>query len=247
MRYYRKVRLIPTNDNKAKLIPFDEYQIGGNMQADLPTPPLRGHALRTYAQDKQRKLLLVILQLAKRNAYSDDLKLKSRNGNFIEQTQFINLLNYALSPGKALPGVNDFIDILYDSKITPEMLINENVKSMLRDVYKRKGHNFSKTTTESNEYIPPPETIPETQPVRDSEPIETETTEPDVPDALAMNQGHPMTEETPSTSRTRKRRSEVIKASELRPADSHMVTRAKQRMLDSQQGSGWDTYDSDDE
>ncbi|KAI1297698.1 hypothetical protein HDE_04552 [Halotydeus destructor] len=45
---------------------------------------------------------------------------------------------YALSPGKVITGLKEFVDLLFFAKVTPEMVVNENVKAMLQKLYDSK-------------------------------------------------------------------------------------------------------------
>lgn len=148
MRNFRKLKAVQTGDNKIELVPYEQtmVQLGG----EIETEAKKGNAIRQHAFERQRKLLLVILQLAKSNLYSDDLSIKLKNGDHLNSNQFINLLNYSLSPGKAITGIQDFVEILFEAKVTPEMLINENVKTLLRDVYaKNKGYSIARQGSSS--------------------------------------------------------------------------------------------------
>jgi len=148
MKAFRKTVGVPDgNLSDFKLVPEGMIQqSGGNIELEQK----KGNAIRQHALDKQRKLLMVILQLAKKNLYTDELKIRLKDGTLLEANQFINLLNYALSPGKALAGVNAFVEVLHEAQVTPEMLINENVKLLLRNIYQKRGQAvYSATSTQT--------------------------------------------------------------------------------------------------
>ena len=164
MKAFRKVFAVPDNfQSNLRLVPEDMMpiqQTGGNTE---PNEVRRGNPIRQYAMDRQRKLLTVILQLAKNNSYTDDLAVQLTNGSVLEPNQFINLLNYALSPGKAMTGINDFVEVLHRAKVTPEMLINENVKLMLRNFYQKRGQAMYSTSSTQTDNRPPPPRPPPSQ------------------------------------------------------------------------------------
>ena len=238
MRSFRKVKAVPLNEKEANLVPyemFQQQQSGGNI--DVSEPVKQGNAIRRHALDKQKKLLMVILQLAKNNAYSDELKIRLKNGSLLEPNQFINLLNYALSPGKALAGVDDFVEILFESKVTPEMLINENVKVLLRQLYaRRKPSTFSYSATPSQSYVPPP------QP-RVDEDRGSDITRRDVPYRPDVDFDDPL--DLPPSAPSVKRKAVHIEE----PSDnsSRFPKRVRSQPDRLQVGNGWEDYDSDDE
>ena len=189
MKSFRKVIGV-TDDNLSdfKLVPEEMIpQVGGNVEVEQR----KGNAIRQHAVDRQRKLLMVILQLAKNNLYTDELKIKLKDGSLLEANQFINLLNYALSPGKALAGVNDFVEVLHQAKVTPEMLINENVKLLLRNIYQKRGQAVY--TTSATQTETPMQTFQHTQ--TSGTPTETGFTQ--TPTQTSFNQ-RTQTEEPPS-------------------------------------------------
>ena len=142
MKHFRKFTAVE-RENNFELVPFEQFNQAGGQMVNTSEQPMevtkKGNAIRQYALDRQRKLLLVVLQLAKKNLYSENLSLRMKDGTELSSIQFINLLNYAMSQGKALAGIQDFVEMLFEARITPEMLVNENVKLLLRDVYRKRG------------------------------------------------------------------------------------------------------------
>ena len=82
--------------------------------------------------DKIHRFIKVIFKLAKHDSYDDEtLRIKSRNGGYIDQTNIVYLLTHAMSLGKVLHGEEEFIALLSSSGVDPELILNENVKSKL--------------------------------------------------------------------------------------------------------------------
>lgn len=87
--------------------------------------------IKKYALDRQRKLLKIILKLASVNGYDNNERIKLRDGSYLDQSDVVSLLLYTLSPGRKVHGLEQFVDLLKEAGVTSDMVINENVKSML--------------------------------------------------------------------------------------------------------------------
>lgn len=81
--------------------------------------------------DKVHKIILIALKLARHNGYNDDLKLIDEDGNVLERSDLVSLLNHALTHQKLLFGEERFIELLYESNVNPDWIVNENIKSKL--------------------------------------------------------------------------------------------------------------------
>jgi hypothetical protein len=91
--------------------------------------------IKSKIYDKVHKLLKIILKLAKYVGYDSDLKIKLKNGNYLEKSNIVDLLTHAMSMGKVLYGESEFIDLLHSAGVNPELIINENVKNKLISKY----------------------------------------------------------------------------------------------------------------
>jgi hypothetical protein len=85
--------------------------------------------------EKLTKQIKIILKLAKVNGYDADLRIRGEGENFINNSNIINLLADATSASKVLIGYNEFIRLLYEANVEPELIINENVKYQLIKMY----------------------------------------------------------------------------------------------------------------
>ena len=81
--------------------------------------------------DKFHKLLNIVLRIAIHKGYNEDFSLNDDNGKRIPNSNVVAHLNNALSPGKLLIGETDFIRLLYNSKIDPKWIVNENIRAKL--------------------------------------------------------------------------------------------------------------------
>ncbi|KAI1293469.1 hypothetical protein HDE_06233 [Halotydeus destructor] len=107
-------------------------------QRESAAPKKKGNYIMNRAIERQRKLLRLILKLASVQGYNDLDHIRLENGSFMTGSDIVPLIMYALSPGKVITGLKEFVDLLYFAKVTPEMVVNENVKAMLQKLYDSK-------------------------------------------------------------------------------------------------------------
>ena len=135
--------------NKMVLVPADS-QVGGN---EIPPENLVIEKTKRIERnpEKIQRLLKIALKIASLDAYDEDFKIKDSNGNPIEDSDIVALLNNAISNQKLLVGENDFIRLLFEAKVDPNWIVNENMRSKLL--------NYRPMNTRPKQ--PPPEqTIP---------------------------------------------------------------------------------------
>ena len=134
----KKVVLIPANSG------MNQYGGGetneenvGVLTSDVKNKEDR---IKTKIYDKIHRFIKIILKLARHVGYDNDLRIKLKNGKYLEKSNIVDLLTHAMSVGKVLYGENEFIELLADSDVDPELIINENVRSKLIH-FKNKGHS----------------------------------------------------------------------------------------------------------
>ncbi|RWS21429.1 uncharacterized protein B4U80_03057, partial [Leptotrombidium deliense] len=81
--------------------------------------------------EKLIRQLKIILKFAKINAYDENGRIRNQAGNFIPNSSIIQLLNHAMTVSRVLLAENEFIDLLLEADIDPDMIINDNVRSKL--------------------------------------------------------------------------------------------------------------------
>lgn len=123
------------NTKKMYLVP---YQSGGEGTPSDPftepetvqkeSIPRKGNSIRKYAAERQMKLLQIVLKLAASGCYDTDGRIKTSSG---EEADIVPLLLLASSPGRSVRGLPDFVDLLYRSGVTPDMIINSSVREEL--------------------------------------------------------------------------------------------------------------------
>lgn len=90
-----------------------------------------GHGAK-YSLHKMTAMFQTVLKLALINGYDDQYRIRNKNGEFIANSNLLDLIHHAMSVGKNLVATNEFIDLLAEAGVEPEWLVNEHVKTMLR-------------------------------------------------------------------------------------------------------------------
>lgn len=122
---------------RVTLVPPD--QTGGSQEDNPDSGPISVNEVQTEKVDKIKfkisdkihRFIKVILKLAKYQSYDDSLRIKSRSGNYLEQSNIVDLLTHAMAPGKVLHGEEEFIALLASCGVDPELILNENLKAKL--------------------------------------------------------------------------------------------------------------------
>ena len=152
MNNTRVLQLTPVDTTNQIPEPVNESNIQNS------APKSRGNSIRAYAADRQRKLLVIALKLAEQGGYDSYLRIKDKDGKSVEQSDLIGLLLHSLSPGRSVKGLREFVDLLHRSGVTPDLIINTQVKEMLESYGTRpskNSHNMEvQTDTRSNDERP---------------------------------------------------------------------------------------------
>jgi len=80
--------------------------------------------------EKILRIIKIVLKLASVNGYDDEGRVKGANG-YISGSSLVVLLNYALSFGQPLIGELEFIRLLKEANVDPDLIVNENLKNKL--------------------------------------------------------------------------------------------------------------------
>ena len=142
--------------NKMVLVPADS-QIGGN---EIPPENLVIEKPKRIERnpEKIQRLLRIALKIASLDAYDEDFKIKDSNGSPIEDSDIVALLNNAISSQKLLVGENDFIRLLFEAKVDPNWIVNENMRSKLLNY--RPINTRPKQPPKEPPKPPPEQTVP---------------------------------------------------------------------------------------
>jgi hypothetical protein len=110
-----------------KLVPLEQEGKGRNEQ--------KGGGDRTHTITRLKSLLLIILKIARINGYDDETRIRGSDGNFIENSNLITLLDYVTSGGKRLVGEEEFFELMKKANVPPELILNENARLKLISLY----------------------------------------------------------------------------------------------------------------
>ena len=91
--------------------------------------------------------LRIALKLALINAYNDEFQIRGRLGSYIKDTNLMNLLHYALTPGKVPLAEDDFVALLKEAKIDPVLIKQESLKKKLEKLLVSDHVRTSNTST----------------------------------------------------------------------------------------------------
>ena len=95
-------------------------------------------------------MIVIIWKLAKHGGSNEDGKIKTSNGDTFD---LVPLLLHASSPGKNVKGIPEFVNLLYQSGVTPDLIINSYIREELKKRISTYSatHNASRSTSISNE------------------------------------------------------------------------------------------------
>ena len=129
-----KMVLVPAESQNMIFDKQNYSQFGGN---ELPPENLIIEKPKRIDRnpEKIQKLLKIALKIALNNAYDENFNIKDSNGNPVSDSDIALLLNSAISPQRLLIGEEDFIRVLYESKVDPNWIVNENIRSKLLNYY----------------------------------------------------------------------------------------------------------------
>lgn len=80
---------------------------------------------------KMMNQLKIILSLASIRGYDQSYRIRNSEGKFIKNSNIANLLEHAMKPQRRLVAENDFINLLREANIDPELILNDNIKVQL--------------------------------------------------------------------------------------------------------------------
>jgi hypothetical protein len=135
MSHIRKLVLVPADSmrhQKGYGEPPEDSGLANDEQASAPSGNDKTHKKRIERDiDKIRKLILIILKLAKHNSYNENFEIYNKNGSVIRDTDIVSLLNNALTFQRNLIGLDRFVEILHEANVDPNWIVNDNIKAKL--------------------------------------------------------------------------------------------------------------------
>jgi hypothetical protein len=110
------------------MLPLQEGE--GVPGEDLPEPRPQNR-IKARAEALWDAKLNLILKLAQVRGYNRERQIKLRSGEYMADTNVINLMRYALSTGRAMAGLREFVDLLNEAGVKPHEVWNDHVKGMM--------------------------------------------------------------------------------------------------------------------
>lgn len=131
MKHTKKMLLVPFQDGgNDPLVQSTPVEL---VPKELPVETVvtaKTNSIRKYAADRQRKMLNIILKLAKSGGYDEDGSFRTEKGKL----DIVPLLIHALSPGRPLTGMSEFVQLLHRAGVQPEDVINLQVRDLLSNL-----------------------------------------------------------------------------------------------------------------
>ncbi len=107
---------------------------------------------------KQNRTDQIMKKLVEVNGYSDTtLQIRDIDGNFIRNTDVEALVGYALKPNRNPKGLEEFVDLLCEARVNPDLIINQHIREKLLRL--NTMHNIKRTLitpVSTGAYRPPP-------------------------------------------------------------------------------------------
>jgi len=117
------------DESNNKDISFSE----SNENLNSSATKVKSQRKRENINDKFKKIMKIILKLAKINGYDVLGRVRNNKGEFIDSS-IISLINNAMTHGKLLLGQNEFISLLKEANVEPDLIYNENVRAKLINI-----------------------------------------------------------------------------------------------------------------
>lgn len=129
MQSAKKVILVPPKQTGGAITDIDSSQSDPMPNEEEKSGKVDRIKFKIY--DKIHRFIKIILKIAQTDGYDDSLRIKTRDGNFLDKSNIVDLLTHAMSLGKVLHGEEDFIALMAKANVDPDLILNENVKSKL--------------------------------------------------------------------------------------------------------------------
>lgn len=111
-----------------------------------------------------KRILKVCLLLAKINGYNESYNIRGRDGKFLDETNVIDLIEKIESEDSQIAGEDDFILLLSEANVPPELIVNERIKLKVSNL---KGSlSVAPTFSSSFDVNPPKKQIEETKSIK---------------------------------------------------------------------------------
>lgn len=149
------------------MVPFNsqDQQDGEGLEEKGTNTARRGNRIYEHGVDRQNRFISILADLAEIKGYNKQREIRRRDGSFIERSDIRALLANVVSRGKEIHGQEEFVELLREAKVDPDLITNLNIKSKLT------GYRDKSPIRKSS---PPRDTAPklyrETSPIRTPSP-----------------------------------------------------------------------------
>ena len=86
--------------------------------------------------DLLRRAIKLTLLLCRVQAFNENFEIKGRNGEYLKNTNIVEFLLDALSKAEPPAGRKDFLQLLYEAKVDPEIIVNADLRNQLESLYR---------------------------------------------------------------------------------------------------------------
>ena len=160
MKSFRKMTLMPepsSSDSEGDTQPETQrsFQRQHGQGLELQPPPIskasKRNTIRENAMDRQRRLLQIIMHIASVQGYNNQCNIKDRNGSFVEGSDIVPLILYAVSKEKLVKDIEPFVNLLVDAKVPPEIITNEVLRQRVISTRRHTSAPATQATYPQNE------------------------------------------------------------------------------------------------
>jgi hypothetical protein len=83
----------------------------------------------------------IILKLGSIKAYDDNRRILGSDGKYIPGSDITMLMNEAMTPKRTLIGLDEFVKLLHQTKVDPDIIMNDNIRSKLVKYKRQNTHS----------------------------------------------------------------------------------------------------------
>ena len=116
-----------------------------------PAKQQKRNIIKENALERQQRLLQIIMHIASIKGYNENRNIKDKNGNFVEGSDIVPLILYSLTKQKSIEHIDQFVDLLIEAKVPPQIITNE----ILRQRLMNSSHRSLKPTPRETTYPEP--------------------------------------------------------------------------------------------
>jgi len=73
------------------------------------------------------KIMKIILRLAANRGYDYNGRIRRNDGQYITHSDVLQLIGHSMRVGRVIVGEKEFVELLYEAQVDPNLIINDNV------------------------------------------------------------------------------------------------------------------------